>query len=397
MLSRYANVYALFERMLLQTFHSSPENLSLYRIIYGTLMLLVLSPHLDFVEPLPEYLFSPPMSFAALFDSPLSSSTITAIRYGLAIALMSLTIGYRTCLSSLAVACLLVVLNSAIYSTGKINHTILVVAVPLVLAFSAWGSRFSLDSLTGRRLFCETAIPMGLLALVISIAMATAGWTKFKSGWLALDASAVKHYVYDFWVIRGCETAMLRPLVAGTPQWTWELKDWSTVGIELAGLIAVFRRRWFFTWLATACALHIGVSVMMRINFPSNVLAYGAFYPWVLLFGFPRSTHGELRIRKCDAKMNSWRNQWAGTSLAAGALLASVGLLFLFDELPSTQSRLEIAKWFVVWLPIPLIAIAGYRTMRFQSDRHRSTSSNLPVDSKEPVTIDQESRSPIAA
>jgi len=184
--------------MLLNTHAVDVASLSAYRIIYCVVMLFLLSPHLSVIEPVPDFLYSPPLSIVAFSESPASTTTLTTLRWCLAISLSILMVGYRTNMAAIAVAVLLLAVNSIGFSAGKINHTILSVVVPLVLSYSAWGSRFSIDSLTGRKRFRETAIPMGMLALIIAIAMATAGWSKLTGGWPDLESSAVRHYVYDF-------------------------------------------------------------------------------------------------------------------------------------------------------------------------------------------------------
>ncbi len=166
-------------------------------------MLTYASPHLTFKTPVNELFYSPPFSIAAFFAHPPSVGMVEALRYLLAIALVWLLIGYKTFLTSLAVALLIVLIETASFSSGKINHSILIAIVPLCLAFSAWGSRYSLDAWRGKPGHREVAIPLGMLGLIIALAMFTAGFAKANGHWLSWEFSAVRHFVYDFWVIRG--------------------------------------------------------------------------------------------------------------------------------------------------------------------------------------------------
>ncbi len=139
--------------------------------------------------------------------------TVDVLRYLLAVALMWLLIGYKTFLSSLAVSLLFILIENASFSSGKINHSILLAATPLCLAFSAWGSRFSLDAWRGKPGHREVAIPLGMLALIIALAMFSAGFAKANGHWLSWKFSAVRHFVYDFWVIRGHSHAIIGPWI----------------------------------------------------------------------------------------------------------------------------------------------------------------------------------------
>jgi hypothetical protein len=51
---------------------------------------------------------------------------------------------------SIATGLLILTGNGFAYSMGKINHDLLLAAIPLVMAFSNWGSAWSLDAVTGK-------------------------------------------------------------------------------------------------------------------------------------------------------------------------------------------------------------------------------------------------------
>ena len=97
---------------------------------------------------------------------------------------IGLLVGWKTRLVGLALAAVLFVGNSFEYSFGKINGDILLIVTLLVMSFSGWDRKFSVDA--QRRTFrCAAPCwPLALLALLIGLAMLSAAVPKATSGWL---------------------------------------------------------------------------------------------------------------------------------------------------------------------------------------------------------------------
>jgi hypothetical protein len=169
------------------------------------------------------------------------------------------------------------------FSFGKIDHTIVLVLVPALMAFSAWGDRMSLDADPNRRDADQNEAeqwPMRLLALLIALSFVTAGWAKLRSGWLDPDTHAVQgHFVRSYY--NNGRTDWLAPDVVGLHlgDW-WELADWFTVALELGLVVTLFRWGWFRAAIALTALFHVGILMLMNIEFSWNMLGYAAFVRW---------------------------------------------------------------------------------------------------------------------
>jgi hypothetical protein len=167
------------------------------------------------------------------------------------------------------------------FSLGKVDHTILLVVVPLVLAFSGWGNRFSLDSLRFKgEPPPQRQWPLRLLALLIGWGFFAAAVTKLLTGWLSFSSQAARGY-YVLGFLTEDRTHLLAGWVAAHDLGAaWELADWMTVAFELSILIALPWWRAFRITLAAAATFHLGVLLVMNIDFSNAVVAYGAFVSW---------------------------------------------------------------------------------------------------------------------
>jgi hypothetical protein len=239
-----------------------------------------------------------------LFSSLPPQAVLVGLNIPLALSLQMLLLGFHTRTASVATSVLLIVTNSFGYSLGKIDHDILLVLTPLILAFSGWGDAYSLDSL--RRPSSQSDSPRGswclaMLALVIAIAMFTAGWTKLTSGWLDTNThSAYGHLIINY-AVTGRHTWLADYLLRIDSFWFWESADWVVTLMELGFLVAVFRARWMHFMLAIACLFHFGVWLLYDIVFMPNVVAYGAFVSYTSLPFIGRvaaSARGRFRITR---------------------------------------------------------------------------------------------------
>lgn len=122
------------------------SDLAIYRIVYAVLVLISL-PQISFVSDFPDSLHAPfPGPFRLLSGVPPQPILFT-IQVLLALSLACVAVGLHTRMASLATGVLLLVSFGFLYSFGKVDHTILVAVVPLMLCGSGWGDRLSLDSL----------------------------------------------------------------------------------------------------------------------------------------------------------------------------------------------------------------------------------------------------------
>lgn len=263
-----------------QTGPFTPADLGVYRIIYAVSALMI-APDIAWLGQYPDFMFRPPTGPIQLLSSFPAPGVLIGLEILRSAALVMLAFGLWTRFASFATVAMLIVTYGITYSLGKVDHTILLVLVPLVLAFTNWGDRFSIDALRARRPPSEQQQwPLRLLGLLIGWGFFVAALTKVMTGWLSFDSQAARGYfVLGFvtqdrtaWLAEWVATHDYRPV--------WELADWSTVAFELAILLALPWWRAFRTTLAVATLFHLGVCLVMNITFSHAVIAYGAFVPW---------------------------------------------------------------------------------------------------------------------
>lgn len=255
-----------------------PVDLGRFRVAYALTLLLML-PTFDWVSGYPQSFFAPPPGPFRLLDGLPAGGTLTALGLVLTCALVALALGIGTTTASLLTGATLLTGFGMSFSLGKIDHTILAVLVPLVLAAARWGDTVSVDAL--RRDPATTPEsnpqwPLRLLALLISLGYLTAVLPKLLNGWLDPRTQAVRAYAL------GAGDSPLVPveLLLGLPNAVWEGVDWATVLFEVYVVLAIINWRAFRLALAVAAVFHLSVHLMLGILFELNVLAYGAFIAW---------------------------------------------------------------------------------------------------------------------
>lgn len=271
----------LVNRWMFDTYTTSPAALGVYRIAYSVFALLMMVPTATWLRDMPRAFFNPPVSLAALFAGFPAPAVIYLLNAVALVLLALLLVGWRVPAVSVATACVLLVLKSWDYSTGKINHDILLVIAPLVLAGSGWGNALSVDAARGREPAPERARPswhLALFAFITGLAMSTAGALKLAFGWLDPSVQATyRHLVMNNAGV-GRSTWLSEILLRVDSAWLWKPADWSTVVLEIAFLPAILHPRAFRTVLAVATLFHLGVWLLFDIVFAPNVVAYGVFF-----------------------------------------------------------------------------------------------------------------------
>ncbi|GAA1205406.1 hypothetical protein GCM10009655_00510 [Rhodoglobus aureus] len=223
------------------------------------------------VEALPETYFNPPLGPFMLLNSAPNGIIIFGLQVAATLGLMLLLIGYRTALVSYVVPILFIVLAGIRFSTGKIDHDVLLYLLPLFLARS-WGTRLSLRP--------ERYLPprLDVLALFVGFFFLTSGILKASTGWLDLDYSATAGWLAFYQTNYGVETVLASWLsdFSGAPL---ELLDWLTVLLECSILPLLFFRRTVAVALLMCLSFNIGVVLLFGINFSELFPVYLALLP----------------------------------------------------------------------------------------------------------------------
>jgi hypothetical protein len=270
-------------------YHVEAEGLALYRIFYAAVYLIALFPRYSWIAAYPDAFWDPPVGPFALARGFPSASVFTALEWSLAAALFALLIGYRTRWASLAVGALLIVGDGFVYSILPTSHLILAPLVPLVLAFSGWGSAWSIDALKRRASRPQSSWPITLLMLLIGLSFFHAGVAKAAGGWLRSDASVVAWYVERFSRDAVGLQSALANWVSAAPPTLHESMDRATVILETGMLVAVLIPKVGRIFIAGAAIFHLGVFLLLDIEFAPLLLVYAVLLPWDRVAKRPRT------------------------------------------------------------------------------------------------------------
>ena len=263
------------------------EDLARYRVLYGLLSLLWLRGYSGIADQ-PEAQFDPPPGPIMLFDSIPPRMALEALEIVIAVLVVFLIMGFKTKATSLLLAAAMVTGTGLSFSFGKIDHGIFMILVPAAMAFSGWGGAMSVDAhlaaRRGRPRIEASQWAMRLLAFMMALAFLTAGTAKVRGGWLDLHSHAARGYFLKGYVDDDRDP-IIAPLLLRIHDVgiLWEALDWFTVALECGLIVAVLWWRTFRIGIAVAALFHLGVLLMLGIQFSANIVAYAAFIRWNLI------------------------------------------------------------------------------------------------------------------
>ena len=264
--------------------------LGAFRILYaGYILFVVGAPEFRWIARHPALFFDPPaFSVANLFHDFPGYYFFLVVDMLVVVLLVFLLFGFRTRLTSILLATVMLIGFSFYHSFGKINHdTLLMVITPLLMAFSGWGNHYSVNRPSGRDTSAsETYWPVATLALILGFAMFSAGVPKLvedgslRNGWLSWSTQAVKGYaiMYQHDDLAGNYLAPIFLEYAG--DFLWETLDWVAVVFEIGFLLAVVRRPWFRFFVLVAVLFHFMNGLLLSISFVNNIALYLLFIYW---------------------------------------------------------------------------------------------------------------------
>lgn len=281
------------------------KSLSMFRMIYCCYALVNIPSRAYRTLGQPAERFDPPPGIASLLPSFPSYTLVLVLNLAVIASLFCLAIGFKTRTASLLVVALGLVLNAWHYSLGKIDHELMFYIAPLFLAFSGWGRHYSLDAKRENqeslgKSDIQSARCIALFALACGLGFATAGLAKAYSGWLSPDQPAALGHLAKYYYFQERHTVLAGYLMDHGSQFFWELNDWLTVLFEIGFLLAVIHRFAFQLFLVLAVIFHLGVWLLMSIDFTQNLIAYAVFVPWLLLL--PRA--GAIGQAKASATIS---------------------------------------------------------------------------------------------
>ncbi|QEO13520.1 hypothetical protein FLP10_03140 [Agromyces intestinalis] len=347
-----------------------PQVLAVARVAFAIGLLLVWQP-LDAAPlgSLPAEVYFAPLGPMVLLGGFPPTWWLVALEVGSRGALAALALGWRTRAAGLTFAVIETILSGYRYSTGKIDHDILLyTVVPAVMSFSAWGDRLSIDSLIRpRRARADaSAIAVSLVAVATAVEFATSGIAKAATGWLDPTSSAV-----EAWARQYEQSSSLRAvgetLLASDSLLLWKSFDVATVVFELGFLVAIVSRRVTRWYVLGAVGFHLGILLVLGIDFSKLTLVY-----LILLGTLGAKALAPLPLAR-GRRAASWRWLiWPGVTAAAiGVYWTSFDVRTLGPSLAGYSSRSVIG--FVALIAFGVIVIATARRAP-----ERSLSPRLP-------------------
>lgn len=271
-----------FDQWLFDEYKTDPLSLSIFRLLYALYLLLFVDVfQLRQLAYVPDAFFHPPYGPLLVLDG-FPADWFSYGLEGVAVAsIMGLLLGYRTRLASLLTGTSLLVGFGYLYSLGKVNHNILVLLIPFVMAGSNWGARWSVDRLAGRESEQDAqGWPVALVAVSLAVAMGIAGIGKVISGWLDPTLQATQsHFIHQYFV--NSRQDLLAPFFLSVKnELFWEVQDWATVILEVGFLGAVLSARWLRGFVVVAVFFHLAVALTMNIMFVQQIPVYALFVEW---------------------------------------------------------------------------------------------------------------------
>ncbi len=260
-----------------ETFCLSNQTLAAYRIVYFFVALVISTPSsLTWARDYPNWLRDPPPGLPALIGVP-SAPVLVVIQWcAIAFAAMGL-VGYRMRIAAIGYPILMFIHHSIEFGFGKIDHDVLWLVVPLVLASSGWDDTYALDATRGRGASrhdwaLRNGRAVSLLYTFVAVGFFTAGFAKLAH-WTDPTFSMAADMVRYYRVVQTDEPVLAEAALQ-LPSILWEALDYGTIVVELAPLILLFAPRLVQRVVLPLILFHLGVLLTMGIDFGLFVVLY---------------------------------------------------------------------------------------------------------------------------
>ena len=301
----------------------SAEGLALTRMLYASFFLLVGIPTFSWVSANPPGFFDPPpLSLAAWFSGFPDAWALRALDVCVCVLFLFVLTGFKTRASSVLLTLALVVGNSFRFSFGKIDHTILAVVMPAVMAFAGWGACHSIDARNRTGPGAVQAWPVALMAVLVAFGFLSAGLPKLVA-WADFDLTTqgVRSWVVQSWAM-GRRHFFVPYLMRIANPYFWEVLDLAAVAFEVGFVFSLVDRRAFRAFLFVGVLFHFVNVLLLNISFALYMPVYALFLPWEEVTSrLPRAV-----TRTLDA---------IGSPRGLGLLLVSfLPLYLLLDRVP---------------------------------------------------------------
>jgi hypothetical protein len=267
-----ARIIAAYRGWLHTSFLRSASHVAAARIACALFLLFGGNFAVPEVGDLPEEAFLPPLGPFQLLSGFPPRWLLVVVRFGGLLATLAFLFGRWPRWTGLVVTLSALAQSGVAFSIGgKIDHTILLAVLPFLLGAAEAERERGRDA---------SGWPLAVLALCIAFALFSSGFVKLTSGWLALEDSSVYGYLLRNYYILGRDELLGHWAVGVDLPWLWEALDWTTVVLETSFLFGVLWPRLLRLQIVGMALLHIGIMLLLEINFAHNVVAYAALLVW---------------------------------------------------------------------------------------------------------------------
>jgi hypothetical protein len=279
-------ILAICWKRIEDTCGNDARSLGLFRIFWGSYMLLFYTPYSAWVGQVPQSFYDPPvLSPAFLFPGFPPYGVMLATDLVRIWLVVLITVGVRTRVCTIVLCLLTFISLNFVYSFGMVVHDILVWVVALCLAFTDWGVPYAL--VPDRRVNPKVAArALATAGVLIAFGMFTSGSTKALH-WINFDLSTSG---FANWFYRPYftldRTFLLAPIVLKIPPELFKIVDYAGVAFELSAFFFLFTGRvGWRVWLLVAVIFHLANLLLLNIDFYFHALVYLPFVALVRFFG----------------------------------------------------------------------------------------------------------------
>ena len=232
-----------------------------YYLIYGL-------PLKAGLGAIPDYIYAPNSSSIAYYLIPSIPDEFLFLVLNVigTIAFVCILFGYKSAKAGVVFSLILIFECSILYSFQKIDHTFFNDITFLILGFTGWGSRLSIDEYLGKKSYTNNVWLMNF-TLMFFFAWFSAGIFKLMdSTYLNIYEHHIESLVFRY--NKGTDFYhYLNGFIPFGDAFFAEILDYAAVIFELGVVMVLINLRWSLVYIGLCCLFHIFNYNMLAIAF----------------------------------------------------------------------------------------------------------------------------------
>ena len=267
-----------FDRVELST-HVNTQQLALFRIFYGTILICYFLPSWSWLNEVPPSFYDPQLlSFAFLTDDFLPGHLFVFFDLAVVILLLMTILGVYTRRCLLLLYIISSILYSYTFSFGKIDHyTNLFLFTYPILAFTNSGTQYAMRK--DRTLSARTQkVSLSIMGIIIAFGYFNAGLAKCLS-WIDFNPNTSGFLDWVYYSFFNSENQyLLAHYIFNIPNNLFEPIDYLAAVFEVSGFFFLLKgRKYWLIYLTVASVFHLTNLLVLNLSFALNVLCFGIF------------------------------------------------------------------------------------------------------------------------